>query len=492
MAPTSSSPSHQQQQLIDLVDDSGDDALLPSRMKKKNRAGDDTDADDDDSSVEFVGLSSSASGTAAPAENPPKPAAAKRARIHKSTTAEMEDDEKEENRKPAAIVKKEKEFVASTKDKNNKDTGGLTRPEEDDADIQMIEAPHMVPEDPPPYVKPFASLADQDEKMTDVEPEDEDVAVIGTRNRIRLPHMRQHCTDHLFCIGHGKVLPQFVTRLQQNTAHCNLCYCYVCDVLADQCPAWATHCYATDAGPEAPYFKRLRQEKRLEKERSLHQPPTTKIAADAPLPGDSDISTDEKADDTVPHGKYQDTVCMHCKSITVNYSAICHALCEKCGRTVAKEHYKENQMAIKEDKLLLKWGTRDMPFRMVTRNFRKLEPYAQNWASHADEEAWKIDHEAEALDAFRRRVGYRPTLSAIMATLSPFRDENAIPESAHAIEHDAIFLDDPKEGSLLCALFACNSQFGSETTTPYYTKQRGFGGDISIVFDAKHRRGVSS
>jgi hypothetical protein len=475
--------------LADSGDDDGAESSKPSSSstfkEKRNGRGvlpHDDDADDS-SSVEYVGAAS-----------PEAPPAAKKARIHQfSTVREITAvrksnenngvEEEEDDRKPAAVVKKEK----ASKDKNNKDHAGRTRLEDEDADIQMMDAPHMVPEDPPPNIAPFASLADQDEKMKKSgEEEDEEVAVVGTRNRIRLPHMRQHCTDHPFGIGHGKVRPQFVTRLQQNTAHCHLCYCYVCDVLADQCNMWATHCYGTDAGPEAPYYKRLRHEKRIEKERSLKQPPTTKIAAVAAAVAAAQTPAD---DEDLEGGvmNHQANECMYCKA-RLGHGPI---LCEQCGRTGSKYYYKERRPKMTENKALLYLGTRAIPFRLVTRDLRKIPPYAQHWERHAGEKGWKIDLEAEALDAYQRRLGCQPQLNSVMAVLSPFRDENAIPESAPAVERDAIFLDDPKEASLLRALQMCNPEFGSGSNDANSTKRVGFLGNISVAFDAKQRRGVS-
>jgi hypothetical protein len=176
---------------------------------------------------------------------------------------------------------------------------------------------------------------------------------------------------------------------------------------------------------------------------------------------------------------------MYCKA-RLRYGG--GVLCGQCGRTGSKDSYIKSQPKMKEDKALLYLGTRVIPFRLVTRDLRKIPPYAKHWERHAGEEVWKIDPEAEALDTYQRKLGCQPSLQSVMAVLSPFRDENAIPESAPEEERDAIFLDDPKEASLLRALQICNSQFGTSNLFP---KNNGFLGNVSVAFDAKQRRGVS-
>ena len=45
-----------------------------------------------------------------------------------------------------------------------------------------------------------------------------------------LPHVRTQCGLHPFRPG----------KLLQNAEHCDQCYCYICDVAANSCPAWGT------------------------------------------------------------------------------------------------------------------------------------------------------------------------------------------------------------------------------------------------------------
>ena len=67
-----------------------------------------------------------------------------------------------------------------------------------------------------------------------------DVEVVGTMNPMRLPQMRQHCTEFPF----DEDVQKF----------CGDCFCYVCDVSASECRNWSEeHCRATDTGARGPY-----------------------------------------------------------------------------------------------------------------------------------------------------------------------------------------------------------------------------------------------
>ena len=110
-----------------------------------------------------------------------------------------------------------------------------------DDEIQILDA--VSSEDDVSSMEPCAAAA----KASSSNDDEEDVKVVGTKNHIRLPHMRQHCTEYPF----------------QNDAkllHCPECYCYVCDVAVAECTSWSSHCRATNDGPQVGYWNRLRQQ----------------------------------------------------------------------------------------------------------------------------------------------------------------------------------------------------------------------------------------
>lgn len=73
------------------------------------------------------------------------------------------------------------------------------------------------------------------------------------------PHFRFHCVTHPF-------KRQRVTRKQ---LYCGNCYCYVCDINAENCSEWAEHCKATDTVTQ---WQKSRQEKKNDRRKSNIDP----------------------------------------------------------------------------------------------------------------------------------------------------------------------------------------------------------------------------
>ena len=74
---------------------------------------------------------------------------------------------------------------------------------------------------------------------------DDSPKVVAIKNQQLLPHMRQHCTEHLFVQDRvytsGRSSSDDGTN---NTTFCKLCFCYVCDKVASECEKWDRHCFA--------------------------------------------------------------------------------------------------------------------------------------------------------------------------------------------------------------------------------------------------------
>ena len=109
-------------------------------------------------------------------------------------------------------------------------------------------------------------------KGIDDEDEDDSVEIVGTKNYVHLPHMRQHCTIHPFLQppdnSSESSLELSSTMMADTTDNnfkfCKQCYCYVCDVKVGECPLWPTHCHGTDRGPNAKMWTRQRQQVRAQ------------------------------------------------------------------------------------------------------------------------------------------------------------------------------------------------------------------------------------
>jgi hypothetical protein len=82
---------------------------------------------------------------------------------------------------------------------------------------------------------------------------DDEIEVVGTKNQVLLPHMRQHCTEKPFSNSSDKG-----ARDAENQSTCECCYCYVCDAKADECQVWQQHCHATDKGSSAFHWRQQR------------------------------------------------------------------------------------------------------------------------------------------------------------------------------------------------------------------------------------------
>ena len=67
--------------------------------------------------------------------------------------------------------------------------------------------------------------------------DDDEVQVTGSKGDIALrdyPHLRCQCIVVRFSLANA-------------AAHCQLCFCYVCDLPVAQCSSWSTHCRANPA-----------------------------------------------------------------------------------------------------------------------------------------------------------------------------------------------------------------------------------------------------
>jgi hypothetical protein len=92
----------------------------------------------------------------------------------------------------------------------------------------------------------------------------DDIELVGTKNQVLLPHMRQHCTIQPFQGNSGLS----TAAPTVNSKFCCHCYCYVCDIPVSECTAWEEHCQATDQGTMA-YSWKDKRDKAKSKEQDL-------------------------------------------------------------------------------------------------------------------------------------------------------------------------------------------------------------------------------
>ncbi|CAB9526350.1 expressed unknown protein [Seminavis robusta] len=116
---------------------------------------------------------------------------------------------------------------------------GVSNPHDDgfESDVQIIENPSKKRR-----IKKAAKTTGQPNSS-----EDDEICLvgtIGTNALVDYPHLREDCVVEKFVVG-------------KHSSHCSKCYCYVCDLPADQCQHWDSahdgqkgHCHATRADPK--------------------------------------------------------------------------------------------------------------------------------------------------------------------------------------------------------------------------------------------------
>jgi hypothetical protein len=105
---------------------------------------------------------------------------------------------------------------------------------------------------------------------------DTDIELVGTKNQVLLPHMRQHCTVQSF---QGNTGYSTAARRAVNSQYCSHCYCYVCDVPSRECASWDTHCLANDQGVMRHTWKEKRQQHKRKRNTMAARARSTAAAA---------------------------------------------------------------------------------------------------------------------------------------------------------------------------------------------------------------------
>ena len=340
-------------------------------------------------------------------------------------------------------------------------------------EVEIVDAATLTP----PLVA--ASLSAHGSKNNN----DEDVAIVGTKNHVDLVHMRQHCVDY-----------PFRKSSSSNAKYCSGCYCYVCDVKASECTTWQRHCHATDqsltwknqrAAHKArnqtltePASSRLRQQQQPARSVAQSQQrnvrtlasvfwhalqfpegfATESSASASSSPTTSTPSTptsDDPPQSELPFigigpfpptnnigARANLTQCRYCKSYSNlkrpkwTYShGWCLTLdllnpvpllqwCLECGRVASdktNEGLQPNErfQPSAEDVLL---GTKQIPFTLHVHDPRQMNYFSKKWK----ENKWTFDKRQMEQDLFQHRITSFPDITQVMDLLSPF-DKDKIP-----------------------------------------------------------------
>lgn len=95
-------------------------------------------------------------------------------------------------------------------------------------------------------------------------------AVAGVIAGIQMSHPRHGCMHHPFeCFDSTKRDVSWTDRTEKNKKYCPMCYCFVCEVKADECPDFERHCNANDRDDMKSYWK-FQRSKKQEENRNRH------------------------------------------------------------------------------------------------------------------------------------------------------------------------------------------------------------------------------
>jgi hypothetical protein len=340
-------------------------------------------------------------------------------------------------------------------------------------DVEIVQAPAL-------QQVPIAAAAAQD-----------DIQVVGTLNHVRLPHMRQHCTEQPFC-STSQTAIRPAARDAKNRLSCNQCYCYVCDVMVAECKQWRFHCNANDAGPTAGHWKAMRQTLKT----TLQQATATAVTASAAARerlvqerAQNDITNDNTNNNNAlaGTGPFEPTnalaaadttltACRHCKW----FNKFCHQnfsydarvplggtinnrrkpkwyrgagctdeiyppaspldWCHACGRVATERDLSKAQSRTYTPNAHAKpLGTVTVHFTLHTHDPRHMLKYQERWQEQQDE--WTYDESAQRNELFAHRLGEKPLLEIIVHSLPVSTVDHIPTDGRHPSERHG----DPEE-----------------------------------------------
>ncbi|CAJ1949446.1 unnamed protein product [Cylindrotheca closterium] len=313
---------------------------------------------------------------------------------------------------------------------------------------------------------------------------DSEFQVVGTRNELKLPHLRHDCTMH-----------QFLTKAAnsdqlraQNEKHCELCYCYVCDAPVKDCKSWSnvdgvwqnSHCNATDkqnwwvkergavksgSGAASDGVGVGNLASGLMGSTTINRTPNTSNARGSSnhsnltgsdntiggiyAPGNLPTGINQKAHPPCRHCAWHSNnqkahpPCRHCawhsniKDLQKN-----HGRCIKCGRFTLLSNQQKGYLPKESDYC---FGGRKIGFRIVSKDVRRDKKYRESWRkADATDPRWKYDEAAMKTSVFDFRIGKWPRLAAIVHYTSEWEEEKAKQK-----RRDVIILDNKDDISLL-------------------------------------------
>jgi hypothetical protein len=289
---------------------------------------------------------------------------------------------------------------------------------------------------------------------------DEDVVVVGAANQLRLPHMRQHCTEFKFDPTPADITGRYnQATLVANSKACDLCYCYVCDLPVKDCTRWHSsptrgirrrsghHCCANDKNTKWVARRARSKDKSANIDVASRQlAASSNSQSSRGLNGTSLRNDSTRRNDTgipstaVRHGPFPPdtmaaprdvslTKCRKCGWFSrlthhhpnlpkirefIKYSS--SDWCHQCGRVASERDFGKMQvLEYKPRAGDFYFGKKEIPFRIKSHDPRLFHEYKTNWES-ADENSpeWVYNEAEMEEDTFRHRLGTHPEIVRIL------------------------------------------------------------------------------
>lgn len=378
--------------------------------------------------------------------------------------------------------------------------------------------------------------------------DNDDVVLVGTANENRLPHMRQHCPDNKFVqdiVAMSRSSHMTATKRREleegtkdNVQCCDKCYCFVCDKPASECTSWGTegqsnyssHCHASDAGTDAPIWKKKRADVANEATVAPAPPPptipaTTGTVPPAHLDGRGPFAPDNPVAPRCPDL----TQCRKCGWYNrfhhrnfekLRYDVKTHAQvpdlhpvgvldwCHRCGRVASERDFGKLQaQPYTRNPGDVYLGEKVIPFTIVAHDPRNFSRYKESWASGeaSDPTRWTFSQAEMEEEVFKHRLGQYPLIEMILASLPvvpveklpksgslkkrnsfAYRAMSGEPTRVSADETDAIVVKNRVHCSLLEELL----NFGTIGCMDRDTSKALLDGDIVASWNSAAQTGV--
>ena len=381
---------------------------------------------------------------------------------------------------------------------------------------------------------------------------DDDVIIMGATNQLRLPHLRQHCTEFKFLSNPSQSKVMTTTMLETNSKHCDLCYCFVCDCPVKECRQWChpgdcragywNHCCADDKQDHWVH----RRHSRLSCEPSdlpnkdsnapnevaenlnamfhapdadMNAPNATRAAYDIKSPGLSDDFLSQPVQGPFANqcnryfGAKDMTKCRKCGWFTrfphLNFRLGVSPIgsidwCRKCGRVASDRDFGKDQAnPYSPGKNDIYFGEKIIPFHIVAHDPRLFDEFKQSWAeADRTNRNWIYREEDMEEDVFHHRLGKHPKVKNILHSI-PIVSKDNIPkvgkvaskiDNSDTLNCNAVSADETdaivvNEQKHVYLLHALCYYAQTENRQHYLYN---FAATISAFWDKKQRLGVSS